>query len=96
MKNYINLLQVILLEIEKEKVNPNRLWSDAVLDDIVIPEISELLKYALKGEFYFKYGKKQRMLESEYHILDSVTLLLNKTILSDKILDLQVLLNRKL
>ena len=46
-------------------------WTRTHLTEGVIPELTELLHAAKLGEVYFNYGKKQRMLESAYLVLDS-------------------------
>ena len=52
-----------------------------------------LLHAAKLGEVYFKYGKKQRMLESAYLVLDSCDGL-GDTPLGKKILELQTVYSR--
>ena len=42
------------------------LWNLEQVQKVIVPEISELLSYANKGKIYFKYRKKQRLLESSY------------------------------
>ena len=89
---FIILLSEIIecAEIESEKINTGQpsQWERNQLEGIVRPEISELLSFALKGIVFFKYGKKQRMLESTYLITDSF-LALDKTPLGRKLLELQ-------
>lgn len=46
-------------------------WSNNDLQHVVLPELNTLLSHALNGIIYFKYGKKQRMLESTYLLSDS-------------------------
>lgn len=92
LEQFINLLREIteLAEIESERIHsgqPSK-WKADQLDDVVRPEINELLSYALKGKVRFKYGKKQRLLESTYIITDSFTEL-NTTLLGSKIITLQ-------
>ena len=55
---------------------------------VIVPEISELLSYANKGKIYFKYRKKQRLLESSYLITDSLNDL-SHTALGECVLRLQ-------
>lgn len=73
---YICFLVDILNYAEKEKnsICDGRLslWNLEQIQQVIIPEMSELLLYANKGEVYFKYGKKQRLLESTYLITDSL------------------------
>ena len=67
-------------------------WSKDQLEKVVLPEVHELLSYALKGTVLYKYGKQQRLLESSYLITDSIERL-NNTTLGDKIAELQKLYN---
>ncbi|WIF88422.1 hypothetical protein [Acholeplasma laidlawii] len=90
IEKFVKLLIEILDEVEKEKVNPDSLWHSSLLDNVVVPEISQLLKFAKNGVVYFKYGKKQRRLESTYFILDSMAPL-DSVLLGQKILKLQQL-----
>ncbi len=73
---YRYLLADILACAEKEKkaiLNGNQsLWNLNQIQDVVVPEISELLLYANSDKIYFKFGKKQRFLESTYLITDSL------------------------
>ena len=64
------------------------MWDAEQIQKVVVPEISELLSYAIKGEIYFKYGKKQSLLESSYLITDSLNDL-SHTALGECILKLQ-------
>lgn len=63
-------------------------WNLEQIQKVIIPEISELLTYANNGKSYFKYGKKQRLLESSYLITDSLNDL-HYTALGKSILKLQ-------
>lgn len=96
MKNdvFTCLLIDILDCAEKEKnailVGKDSLWNLEQIQKVIVPEISELLLYANKGEIYFKYGKKQRLLESSYLIIDSLNDL-SHTVLGKCILRLQKL-----
>lgn len=73
---YINTLNKVLQEIcnELERIanGANSPWSSSVLTDVIRPEIEELLDYADKGEVFFKYGKKQRLLQATYFMIDSL------------------------
>ena len=73
---FICLLVNILECAEKEKKaildGKKSLWNLEQIQKVIIPEISELLLYANEGKIYFKYGKKQRLLESSYLITDSL------------------------
>ena len=64
------------------------LWKLEQIQKVIVPEISELLSYANEGKIYFKYGKKQRLLESSYLITDSINDL-SHTALGKCILKLQ-------
>ena len=64
------------------------LWNLEQIQKVIVPEISELLSYANKGTIYFKYGKKQRRLESSYLITDSLNDL-SHTALGECVLRLQ-------
>ncbi|MBQ9558267.1 MAG: hypothetical protein IJU94_06660 [Clostridia bacterium] len=72
---FIDLLTDVLNCAEKEKskiLNGDvSQWDLGHIEDIIIPEISELLSYAKSDKVYFKYGKKQRLLESTYLMADS-------------------------
>ena len=68
-------------------------WIRTHLTEGVIPKLTELLHAAKLGEVYFKYGKKQRMLESAYLVLDSCDGL-GDTLLGKKILELQTVYSR--
>ena len=89
---FICLLVDILECAEREKNaildGELSLWNLEQIQKVVIPEMSELLSYANKGKIYFKYGKKQRLLESSYLITDSLTDL-SHTTLGECILKLQ-------
>lgn len=90
LEKFKNLLQEILVELEKERANISSIWRRALLDNIVKPEISKLFEYAQKGEIYFQYGQShsQRMLQSTYYITDAIEAL-DKTSLGQAILNLQ-------
>lgn len=66
----------------------NSLWTLEQIQKVIVPEISELLSYANNGVVYFKYGKKQRLLESSYLITDSLNDL-SHTALGKRILKVQ-------
>lgn len=95
MKNidiFIRKLQDIveLVTLECDLIDAGRAskWDRDRLDGIVLPEINELLAYARKGKVFFKYGKRQCLLESSYVMTDSLENLYN-TILGKKIVELQ-------
>ena len=89
---FVKVLSAVLDRAEKEKNaildGEGSLWDLEQIQKVIIPEISELLSYANKGKIYFKYGKKQRLLESSYLITDSLNDLYH-TDLGECILKLQ-------
>lgn len=89
---FIYLLINILDCAEEEKKTilngKSSLWNLEQIQKIIVPEINELLSYANKGKIYFKYGKKQRLLESSYLITDSINNL-SHTNLGKCIIELQ-------
>ena len=89
---FIKSLIAVLECAEKEKNvildGKESLWNLEQIQKVIVPEISELLSYANKGKIYFKYGKKQRLLESSYLITDSLNDL-SHTALGECILRLQ-------
>lgn len=91
---FISMLMDVLAYAEKEKNaildGEESLWNLEQIQKVIVPEISELLSYANKGKFYFKYGKKQRLLESSYLITDSLNDL-SHTALGECVLKLQSL-----
>lgn len=93
---FICLLVDILDCAEKEKntilYGNLSLWNLEQIQKVIVPEISELLSHAKKGEIYFKYGKEQRLLESSYLITDSLNHL-SHTTLGKCILKLQKFLD---
>lgn len=90
--SFICSLVDILDCAEKEKNaildGKESLWNLEQIQKVIVPEISELLSYANKGKIYFKYGKKQRLLESSYLITDSLNDL-SHTALGECVLRLQ-------
>ena len=88
LENFKDALKDVLLEIDREKERikngDSSLWRVSALDNIVKPEMTELLECAQKGNIYFKYGKKQRMLESTYFTIETLDDLYT-TILGEKI-----------
>lgn len=96
LEQFTDLLSEIIecAEAESARIysgHPSQ-WEINQLEGVLQPEVSELLSFALKGKVFFKYGKRQRMLESTYLITDSFSAL-DKTSLGMKILDLQKLYN---
>ena len=92
-KSLFICLLVNILDCAEEEKNAilngkSSLWNLEQIQKVIIPEISELLSYANKCKIYFKYGKKQRLLESSYLITDSLNDL-SHTALGECILRLQ-------
>lgn len=67
-------------------------WNADQLAHIVIPEMTQLRQYLLKGELFLKYGKQQRLLESTYLMTDSLHML-RHTPLGVQIANLQEKIN---
>lgn len=86
-------LKIILTEIEKEIASENSIWDKEQLVHVVKPEMEKLYSYFADGKVFFKYGKKQRMLESTYIITDSINSLMN-TDLGKEIIKLQDMYNK--
>ena len=86
-------LKRVLNCIEDEIKSVNSNWNKNQLISIVKPEMEELYNHFVNGRVFFKYGKKQRMLESTYIITDSIKNL-KETILGKEIIKLQELYNR--
>lgn len=89
----IEQLKRILNCIDDEIKSVNSIWDKKQLIFIVKPEMEELYNHFINGRVFFKYGKKQRMLESTYIITDSIKNL-KETILGKEIIKLQELYNR--
>ena len=87
-------LKIILTEIEKEIASVNSIWDKEQLVHVVKPEMEKLYAYFADGKVLFKYGKKQRMLESTYIITDSINSLMN-TGLGKEIIKLQDMYNKR-
>ena len=95
IRPFLNLLNSILDEAVNEEAraqNGNSRWGERELKNIVIPEMNELKLHAERGDVYFRYGKKHRMLESTYLIIDSLKALVS-TSLGRKIMLLQDMYN---
>ena len=89
----IEQLKRVLNSIEEEIKSENSIWDKEQLISIVKPEMEELYTHFVNGKVFFKYGKKQRMLESTYIITDSIKNL-KETILGKEIIKLQELYNK--
>ena len=89
---FISLLNDVLSLAQKEEkaIIEGEIseWGLGEIQKIIIPEMKELLSHAKYGEIHFKYGKRQRMLESTYLITDSLSNL-SYTTLGKSILNLQ-------
>lgn len=81
-------IQKVIALAELELDNENSEWTKGQLENIVLKEMRELYDHFIKGEKFFKYGKRQRMLLSTYQILDTLVPL-SKTELGKAILELQ-------
>ena len=95
-KEYREILESIIglanHEITIIRKGGSSYWNANQLEQVVIPETTELLRYILRGELFLKYGKKQRLLESTYLLTDSVNLL-SKTLIGVQIGHLQAKIN---
>ena len=89
---WLNKWKKILIILENEISDENSLWDKEQLLKVIKPEIEELYDKFRSGIKFFKYGKKQRMLESTYLITDSIKNLEN-TNLGKEILKLQKIYN---
>ena len=89
----VEQLKNILNSIEEEINTENSIWDKEQLIFIVKPEIQELYTHFANGNVFFKYGKKQRMLESTYIMTDSIKNLQN-TSLGKEIIKLQEKYNK--
>ncbi len=91
-KPFIYQLSVVLDTAKKEQSiildGKASQWNLTQIEDVIIPEVNELLSRANNGIVYFKFGKHQRFLESSYLITDSLENL-SHTILGKSILHLQ-------
>ncbi len=87
-----DIVELVEHECDSIDVGEASNWNKEQLENVVLPEIHELLTCALKGKVLFKYGKKQRLLEASYLITDSFSNL-SKTALGEKILALQKFYN---
>ncbi len=89
VEQLIKVLKILEDEIKSENSACDR--QQLIL--VVKPEMEELYNHFANGKVFFKYGKKQRMLESTYIITDS-TRNLNNTNLGKEIIKLQEIYNR--
>ena len=97
MKPYTDQLHLIinLAKIEEKRIldEKNSAWDYKQIHYVIIPEMEDILSGIEHGKLFFKYGKKQRMLESTYIMTDSLHRL-NETILGKEISKLQMMINR--
>ncbi len=89
IEQLIKILKILEFEMKSE----NSVWDKQQLMFVVKPEMEELYSHFANGRVFFKYGKKQRMLQSTYIITDSIRNL-NKTNLGKEIIKLQEIYNR--
>lgn len=89
----VEQLKRVLNSIEEEIKNKNSIWDKEQLISVVKPEIKELYAHFANGKVFFKYGKKQKMLESTYIMSDSIRNL-NNTSLGKEIIKLQEKYNK--
>ena len=67
----IEQLEKILKILEEENKNRNSIWDKEQLL-AVKKEMEDLYFHFKNGERYFKYGRRQRLLESSYIMTDSM------------------------
>ena len=89
----VEQLEKVLSVVEEEIKSENSIWDKEQLIFVVKPEMEELYTHFKNGRVFFKYGKKQRMLESTYIMTDSMRNLYN-TSLGKEIIKLQEKYNR--
>ena len=74
---YRDILKDILMQIDllEKKMVHHQTMSKFDLEQLnyIRKEIQELNQYAQKGTVYFKYGKRQRTLDSSYIVTDSLS-----------------------
>lgn len=71
LENFFEQVKKIIKYCDIEKDNSYSKWELSQLD-YVQSEMRELLNNSTKDNVYFRFGKKQRMLESTYFITDSL------------------------
>ena len=89
----VEQLKKVLSSVEAEMKSENSIWNKEQLISVVKPEMEELYTHFKNGRVFFKYGKKQRMLESTYIMTDSIRNL-NNTSLGKEIIKLQEMYNK--
>jgi hypothetical protein len=75
-KIFVRILKEVIscAEIEIKNISDGNesIWTVGQIENVVLPEMRELLSYALNGIVFYKYGEKQRLLESAYIMTDSL------------------------
>ncbi|MBS1364142.1 MAG: hypothetical protein HPY96_07960 [Bacilli bacterium] len=89
----VEQLKRVLNSIEEEIKSENSIWDKEQLISVVKPEMEELYTHFKNGRVFFKYGKKQRLLESTYIMTDAIRNLSN-TSLGKEIIKLQEKYNK--
>ena len=89
----VEQLKRVLNSIEEEIKSENSIWDKEQLIYVVKPEMEELYTHFKNGRVFFKYGKKQRLLESTYIMTDAIRNLSN-TSLGKEIIKLQEKYNK--
>ena len=89
----VEQLKRVLNSIEEEIKSENSIWDKEQLISVVKPEMEELYTHFKNGRVFFKYGKKQRLLESTYIMTDAIRNLSN-TGLGKEIIKLQEKYNK--
>ena len=89
----IKQLERVLNLVEEEIKNKNSIWDKKQLVFVVKPEMEELYNHFKNRRVFFKYGKKQRMLQSTYIMTDTIRNLGN-TSLGKEIVELQEKYNK--
>lgn len=89
----VEQLKRVLNSIEEEIKSENSIWDKEQLISVVKPEMEELYTHFKNGRVFFKYGKKQRLLESTYIMTDAIKNLSNIS-LGKEIIKLQEKYNK--
>ncbi len=89
----VEQLKRVLNSIEEEIKSENSIWDKEQLISVIKPEMEELYTHFKNGRVFFKYGKKQRLLESTYIMTDAIRNLSN-TSLCKEIIKLQEKYNK--
>ncbi len=89
----VEQLKRVLNSIEEEIKSENSIWDKEQLISVIKPEMEELYTHFKNGRVFFKYGKKQRLLESTYIMTDAIRNLSN-TSLGKEIIKLQEKYNK--